>query len=190
MDYYEAGNSLIPTGIRPAFEEILSGLKERLEKAGLMMHGRTIVDATIIESTSSTKNDKKEREPEMHQTGKKNQWHHGMKVHIGVDAGSGYVNTLVGTATNVHDVVETHALNRDDDHVVYGDSGYLGVEKREEILGNEHLSLIDWIICRRHSSLNIRTDYMGFNWEKYIKRQKASVRCTVEHAFLIYSGQC
>lgn len=170
-------------------EAFFNDIKDRLEEAGLMMHGGTIVDATIIESTSSTKNKRKERDPEMHQTKKGNQWHHGMKVHIGVDAGSGYVHTITGTAANVHDIAETHALVRDDDHVVYGDSGYIGIEKRDEILGDEHLSLIDWLICRRPSSLNIKTDYTGFNWEKYIEHQKASVRCKVEHAFLIVKRQ-
>ena len=118
-------------------------INNRLEKAGLMMRGGSIVDATIIQSTSSTKNKTGERDPEMHQTKKGNQWYHGMKVHSGVNAYSGYVHTIEGTAANVSDVSMTAQLLRDDDDVAYGDSGYLGAEKRPEIQGNEHLRGID-----------------------------------------------
>ena len=104
---------------------LFEDIKERLEKAGLVMHGGTIVDATIIHSTPSTKNKSGERDPEMHQTKKGNQWYHGMKVHAGVDAGTGYVHTIEGTAANVSDVSMASKLLRDDDTVMYGDSGYL-----------------------------------------------------------------
>lgn len=170
-------------------EALFNDIKERLEKAGLMMRGGTIVDATIIRSTSSTKNKSGERDPEMHQTKKGNQWYHGMKVHTGVDAGSGYIHTITGTATNVHDVTETHNLIRKDDEFVYGDSGYLGLEKRDEIRNDEHLSMIDYRICRKPSTLNVKTEYKGINWERVIEHQKASVRCKVEHPFLIVKRQ-
>ena len=170
-------------------EALFNDIKERLEKAGLMMRGGTIVDATIIRSTSSTKNKSGERDPEMHQTKKGNQWYHGMKVHTGVDAGSGYIHTITGTAANVHDVTETHNLIRKDDEFVYGDSGYLGLEKRDEIRNNEHLSMIDYRICRKPSTLNVKTEYKGINWERVIEHQKASVRCKVEHPFLIVKRQ-
>ena len=96
---------------------LFEDIKERLEKAGLMMHGGTIVDATIIHSTPSTKNKSGERDPEMHQTKKGKQWYHGMKVHAGVDAGTGYVHTIEGTAANVSDVSMTSKLLRDDDKI-------------------------------------------------------------------------
>ena len=94
---------------------LFDDISAQLDKAGLMMHGGTIVDATIIHSTSSTKNKTGERDPEMHQTKKGNQWYHGMKVHIGVDAGTGYVHTIEGTAANVSDVSMTSKLVRKDD---------------------------------------------------------------------------
>lgn len=161
----------------------------RLENAGLMMHGGTIVDATIISAPSSTKNKEKKRDPEMHQTKKGNQWYHGMKVHAGVDAGSGYVHTITGTAANASDISETAKLIRPDDEVVYGDSGYLGVEKREEIQADEHLRGIDYRTNRRPSSLNISKGYQGINWEKEIEHRKSSIRCKVEHPFLIVKRQ-
>lgn len=70
----------------------------------------------------------------MHQTKKGNQWHFGMKVHIGVDAQSGLVHTLIATAANVHDVTQAHAPLHGDETDVFGDAGYQGVEKREENL--------------------------------------------------------
>jgi len=91
------------------------------------------VDATIIHAPSSTKNATKSRDPDMHSTKKGNQWYFGMKIHSGADAGTGYVHTITATAANVHDIAKAHELIREDDHTVYGDSGYLGVEKRTEI---------------------------------------------------------
>lgn len=111
--------------------QIFDDIRERLQAVGLMMQGGSIVDATIIQAPSSTKNASKTRDPEMHQTKKGNQWYHGMKIHSGVDAGSGYIHTITATAANVHDICEAHKLLRKDDHVLYADSGYLGIEKRE-----------------------------------------------------------
>ena len=85
-------------------ENIFADVNARLESAGFIMHGGSIVDATIISAPSSTKNREGKRDPEMHQTKKGNQWYHGMKVHAGVDAGSGYVHTITGTSANVHDI--------------------------------------------------------------------------------------
>ena len=104
-------------------------------KTGHMMKGGTIVDATIINAPSSTKNAEKARDSEMHQTKKGNKWKFGMKCHIGVDAGSGLVHTMTVTAANVHDITQAAALIRADDEVVYGDSGYLGIQKRPEVAG-------------------------------------------------------
>lgn len=110
-------------------EKIFADVKAKLEKAGLMMHGGTIVDAAIISVPSSTKNKEDRRDPEMHQTKKGNRWYHGMEVHSGVDAGSGYVHTITGTSANVHDIDETAKLIRKDDEVAYGDSGYSGANR-------------------------------------------------------------
>ncbi|MCU4215233.1 transposase, partial [Vibrio cholerae] len=82
------------------FEPINQWLSER----GVLMKQGTLVDATIIEAPSSTKNKTNQRDPEMHQTKKGNEWHFGMKAHIGVDAKSGLTHTLVTTAANEHDL--------------------------------------------------------------------------------------
>jgi len=96
------------------------------------MREGTIVDATLIAASPSTKNRSKARDPDMHQSKKGNQWYFGMKAHIGVDAESGLVHTVVGTAGNVSDVSQTHALLHGEETLVFGDAGYQGVGKREE----------------------------------------------------------
>lgn len=83
-----------------------------------------------------------------------------MKCHIGVDAGSGLVHTITVTAANAHDITQAAALIREDDEVVYGDSGYLGIQKRPEIRQNTHFSNIDFRINRRPISLSVGTNYV------------------------------
>ena len=134
-------------------EQMFKAINYVLEQCGAMMKGGTIVDATIINAPSSTKNAEKARDPEMHQTKKGNEWRFGMKCHIGVDAGTGYVHTVTATPANVHDITETAKLIREDDEVVYGDSGYVGIQKRTEIKEDKHLSKIHYRITRRPSSL-------------------------------------
>ena len=84
----------------------------------------------------------------------------------------------------LHDITEAHKLIRSDDDVVYGDSGYLGIEKREEIKNDKHLSSIDYRINRRPKSLPKVSDN-AIDWERYIEYRKSAVRCKVEHAFKI-----
>ena len=157
------------------------------------LYGGTIVDATIIHAPSSTKNKKGTRDKEMHQVKKGNQWYFGMKVHAGVDAGSGFVHTITGTAANVHDSQQASELIRNDDEVVYGDSGYLGIPKQESIKAKENFLQMKFRINKRPSSLKIKDTYKGENWDKKIERRKSSVRSKVEHPFLIvkrYFGYC
>lgn len=170
--------------------KIFADVKDRLDRGGMMMHGGTIVDASIISAPSSTKNKGGERDPEMHQTKKGNQWYHGMKVHIGVDAGTGHIHTVTATSANVQDIEEAHKLFREDDEVGYGDSGYLGMEKRPEFKKSEHLRNMVFRINRRPSSIKVnKNNYAGFNWDKYIEARKSSIRCKVEHPFLIVKRQ-
>jgi IS5 family transposase len=98
----------------------------------LLLREGTVVDATIIAAPCSTKNKKGERDPEMHQTKKGNQWHFGMKAHIGADAESGLVHTLVTTPANTNDVTQAHALLHGEERIALGDAGYQGVETRQE----------------------------------------------------------
>ena len=169
-------------------KKMFADISKRLEKAGLIMHGGTIVDATIISAPSSTKNATGKRDPEMHQTKKGTEWRFGMKCHVDVDAGSGYVHTAEVTAANVHDVTVASKLLREDDEAVYGDSGYLGISKRPELQENEHFSRIDFRINRRPKSLPHVFD-CAIDWEWWIERRKSSVRCKVECVFRIIKCQ-
>ena len=164
-------------------------IKNGLEKCGRIMHGGTIVDATIFEAPSSTKNASCERDPEMHQTKKGNQWHFGMKMHSGVDAGTGYIHTITATAANVHDVDQAANLIREDYTVVYGDAGYLGIEKREAVKNDSHKSTIDYRTNLRPGKVNALADGPGKDWFHFIEYQKSSVRCKVEHIFQLLKNR-
>ncbi len=94
----------------------------------------------------------------------------------------------IGTVANAHDITEAANLIREDDEVVYGDSGYLGLRKRPEVTTDEHLSSIDYRINRRPSQLPKVSDNT-IDWEQYIESRKSSVRCKVEHAFRIIKCQ-
>ena len=109
---------------------LLEEINAHLESQGLKLREGTIVDATIIEAPSSTKNRAGERDPEMHQTKKGNQWRFGMKAHIGVDADTGIVHSMSATAANAHDVTEAYNLLHGGETVVWGDAGYQGGSTR------------------------------------------------------------
>jgi len=161
-------------------EKLFESQSEIFEKEGWIMRGGSIVDATIIAAPSSTKNASGQRDPEMHQTRKGNQWYFGMKAHIGVDAGTGYVHSVTATAANVHDLDQAANLVRDDDEVVYCDAGYQGAEKRPEIAGDAHLSQVQWRVAARKGVLKAMAEP-----DRAAESRKASVRAKVEHPFLI-----
>ena len=155
------------------FEEI----KDYLQEQGVRLREGTIVDATIIEAPSSTKNRTGQRDPEMHQTKKGNQWHFGMKLHIGVDADTGLVHSLSATSANVHDVTEAHRLLHGGERQVWGDAGYQGVGKREE---NKGLA-VDWQVAMKPGQ---RRKLAPDSSEAVVEKVKASIRAKVEHPFL------
>ena len=114
-------------------QQIFAAVNYQLASKGLYLKEGTVVDATIIAAPPSTKNKSKSRDPQMRSTKKGNQYYFGMKAHIGADAASGLVHTLVTTAANVHDVNQAHALLHGEEQQVYGDSGYLGADKIEKL---------------------------------------------------------
>ena len=169
---------------------MFESIKRLMDETGHIMHGGTIIDATIISAPTSTKNEAKARDPEMKQAKKGNEWKFGMKAHVGVDAGTGMVVSVEATSANVHDITVASKLIRQDDTVVYGDSGYIGIEKREEIHSDEHLASIDYRINRRPGKLHRMKDNGGQNWERHIENRKSSVRSKVEHPFRFVKVQC
>lgn len=160
-------------------ESIFSAINAHLADKGLFLREGTIVDATLIAAPPSTKNKAGERDAEMHQTKKGNQWHFGMKAHIGVDAQSGLVHTLVGTAANVHDVTQAQALLHGDETDVFGDAGYQGVEKREE---NLELPVTWHVAMRPGKRKQLPGTPLGELMEE-VEQAKASIRAKVEHPF-------
>ena len=105
-------------------------MAEHLEARGALLRGGTIVDATLIAASPSTKNEAGKRDPQMHSSKKGNQWYFGMKAHVGVDVSSGLVHTAGVTSGNVHDAKVMDRLIRDDDTAVYGDKGYASDAKK------------------------------------------------------------
>ncbi|MFZ1383998.1 MAG: IS5 family transposase [Propionicimonas sp.] len=161
-------------------EAMFAALNRLFEANGWMMRGGSIVDATIIAAPSSTKNATGTRDPEMHQTRKGNQWYFGMKAHTGVDAGTGYVHSVSVTAASVHDLDQITNLVRDDDQVVYADAGYQGVDKRADVVADQHLSQVQWRIAARKGVLKTMPAP-----DREIESRKASVRAKVEHSYLV-----
>ena len=168
---------------------LFDAIKRTLEKHGQIMRGGTIVDATIIGAPSSTKNKSKARDTEMHQVKKGQEWHFGMKAHVGVDAATGYVHTVTATAANIHDITEAHKLLRADDEFMSGDSGYLGIDKREEIISDERKSKMEYRITQRPSKIRKIPEGFARAFEKYQEYRKSSLRAKVEHLFLLIKKQ-
>jgi IS5 family transposase len=154
-----------------------------LEARKLLMKEGTIVDATIIAAPCSTKNARKERDPEMHQTKKGNQWHFGMKAHIGVDAKSGLVHRVSGTAANVADVAQSHELLHGREKEVYADAGYTGVEKRTEIV-SAHAG-VEWYVAAKRGKVKALAEGLVKDITVKLEKAKAQVRARVEHPFHI-----
>jgi IS5 family transposase len=165
---------LLTSDLTKAMFEVINA---HLHQQGLLMRVGTVVDATIIAAPSSTKNASGERDPEMHQAKKGNQWHHGMKAHIGVDAESGLVHSLVSTAANVSDVTLVGALLHGKETNAFGDAGYRGVGKREEAQGPQ------WHVDMQPGKRKVLSDSeLGQMIEK-VEKIKASMRAKVEHPF-------
>ena len=163
---------------------LLAAVNQVLQAHGLMLKIGTVVDATLISAPSSTKNGSGERDPEMHQTKKGNQWYFGMKAHIGADAESGLVHTVIGTPANTNDVTQAEALLHGEETAAFADAGYQGAQKRPES------RLSNWFIAMRPGrrkllDLNDRRDAITDE----IERLKASVRAKVEHPFRVIKRQ-
>ena len=158
------------------FDEVAAMLAQR----GLLMRQGTIVDATIIAAPASTKNKTKARDPEMHQTKKGNQWHFGMKAHIGVDVASGVVHTLTGTAANEADINQMAALLHGQEAAVFADAGYAGADKRPEHEDRE----VSWNIAIKRRTIKALPKRLR-DLAEPVERALSQVRAWVEHPFHI-----
>ena len=166
-------------------EQILATVNDLLIGKGLLLKVETAVDATLIAAPTSTKNKDKARDPEMHSSKKGNQWYFGMKAHIGVDAESGLVHTVKGTAVHVHDINEGNALLHGQERMVFADAGYRGIEKRPDTKAG-----VRWHVAmrpgkRKALDKNNAADALLDAAEKL----KAGVRAKVEHPFRVIKRQ-
>jgi IS5 family transposase len=165
------------------FEEV----NALLAKRGLLMREGTLVDATIIAAPSSTKNKEKQRDPEMHQTKKGDQWYFGMKAHIGADAESGLVHSVQVTSANESDIAHTHELLHGQERRVHADAGYCGVDKRPEIVAAQAEGRIDakvqWLVAAKRGSVKAMPEGVLKELTILVERKKAQIRSLVEHPF-------
>lgn len=162
---------------------ILDQVNAHLALKGLMLKRGSIVDATIIAAPSSTKNSQGQRDPEMHQTKKGNQWYFGMKAHIGVDTDSGLVHTVVTSAANEADVTVVGELLHGKESQVHADAGYIGADKR---VGRKKLR---WKIAQRRGKIKAMAEGKQKRLVQAVEKAKASVRARVEHPFRVIKRQ-
>ena len=165
--------------------QILQTVNDLLSAKGVMLKGGSVVDATLIAAPSSTKNGSGERDPEMKQSRKGQQWYFGMKCHIGVDIESGLVHTVRGTSGAVNDVTEANSLVRPSDREVYADAGYRGADKRPDARAG-----VSWNIAMRpgkRRTLNPAKPIEALT--EQLERVKAGIRARVEHPFRVVKRQ-
>ena len=150
---------------------------ELLLANGMKLSGGTIVDATLIAAPPSTKNKDKSRDPEMHQVKKANEWHFGMKLHIGADSKTGLVHSASVTAANVHDSHQVPNLLHGRETRLYGDSAYRGKAQRERLkeIAPKAKDFTNKRAYRNHPLTDA---------DKATNRRKSSVRSKIEHPFL------
>jgi IS5 family transposase len=156
---------------------LFAKIGELLQANGMKLSGGTIVDATLIAAPPSTKNATGERDPEMHQSKKGNEWHFGMKLHIGADSQTGLVHSASVTAGNVHDSQELTNLLHGEETRLYGDSAYRGEKQRERLKA----------IAPRAKDFTNKPAYRSrplTDADRKTNRRKSSVRSKVEHPFL------
>lgn len=165
-------------GLQKKFFEQVQELLARERK---LVSGGTIVDATIINAPDSTKNREKQRDPEMHSVKKNNKWYFGIRAHVGVDPVHGFVHTVISTAANEVECKVAPRLLRPDDTAVYGDAGYLKMDryvtdgvKREYRINRQRGTF------KRHYG-----NGLSWQYEKELEKRKSSVRCKVEYVFHI-----
>ena len=170
-------------------EKLFAQVVKMLEEQGLILKKGTIIDSTIISAPSSTKNVEKKRDPDAKSTKKGSNWHFGYKAHIGVDKNTGLVHTIKTTSANVHDVTMTEELLHGEENEIFGDSGYIGANKRENaVIRNKKGKKITYKISRKPSQIK-KLSKSGQYKAKKSEHKKSSIRAKVEHVFQVIKIQ-
>lgn len=159
-------------------EQLFAEAGRVLQESGMTLKTGTIVDATLIAAPSSTKNAKKERDPEMHQTRKGKQWYFGMKLHIGVDSQSGLAHSATVTAANVHDKHALPHLLHGNEQRVYGDNAYAS---QKELIHSKAPQAKDFT----NERVRRRKDEPADEAKRAKNRNKSKIRARVEHVFAV-----
>jgi transposase, IS5 family len=159
---------------------VFAAVAEHLEARGALLRGGTIVDATLIAASPSTKNEAGRRDPEMRSSKKGNQWYFGMKTHIGVDAKSGLVHTAGVTTGSVHDAKVMDRLIREDDVAVYGDKGYASDKKQRQA---EAAGVLWAVKAKAKPGRQLSASQRRRN------RRFGKIRAKVEHVFRVMKCQ-
>jgi IS5 family transposase len=160
--------------------QIMQTINEMLQKRGCLLKGGTMVDATIIHASPSTKNRDRQRDPEMHQAKKGKNWFFGMKVHVGADVKSGLIHTVGVTAANVADVSALPHLLREHDQALFGDKGYVNNEMKR----HARRAGVFWGVA-----LKARPGHKLTEAHKRFNHKMSSVRARVEHVFRVIKCQ-
>ena len=172
---------------------IFEQINQHLSEQGLLMREGTMIDATIIAAPSSTKNKDGQRDPEMHQTKKGNQWHFGLKAHIGADSDSGAVHSIHVTAANESDVANAHHLLHGQESDVHADAGFTGVEKREEVKAAQDEGRIkadvNWHVAERRHKIKAMPEGLTKQLKQALERVKAQIRARIEHPFHVVKNR-
>lgn len=161
-------------------EALFEAVKTYLQERALLLRGGTIMDATLIKASPSTKNEASKRDPDMSQSKKGNQWYFGMKAHIGVDAKSGLVHTVKTTTGKVHDAKLTDDLIRPDDTIIFGDKGYVS-DKRKRVTRARGAT---WAVKDKRKPGRVLSTSQKKRNKKY-----GTVRAKVEHVFRVIKCQ-
>ena len=168
--------------------QILATVNATLAAKGLLLKRDTVVDASLIAAPSPTKNGSGERDPEMHQTKKGNQWHFGMRAHIGVDADPGLLHTVKATAANAHDITQASELLHGDETDVFADSGYRGIHKRDEVIQDHPEINRHGAMMPGHRKALDKDTPMGAIMEA-LEQTRARIRAKVEQPFRVIKRQ-
>ena len=162
------------------FAGIFEAIGSHIEDKGLLMKRGTLVDATLIAAPCSTKNKDKKRDPEMSSTKKGNDWHFGMKAHIGVDADTGLVHSMTASTARVHDSVEMNGLLHGDEKLIGGDKGYASDERKREMRGD---GIAYAILDKAKRGKKLSSSQNRRN------KKMSSLRAKVEHPFQVIKCQ-
>jgi IS5 family transposase len=160
--------------------ELFQSVNTYLAENGMTVSRGTIVDASIINAPTSTKNKAKARDPDMHQTRKGNQWYFGMKAHIGVDSKTKLIHSVAATAANIHDSQLLEDLLHGEETRVWGDSAYAG---QKTAIKQAAPQAKDFTQKKGSRYVELTEE------DKSRNRNKSKVRSKVEHLFHILKYQ-